>query len=122
MDEDYSDYSGEEEFHEDSLSNEEYDALYAALPKVKEALLSYNSDIPDLDIKEALYYHYFEVEPACEELRSKFPKKKGMYLFLLFDPANSKLIEDFVPITPLGCHIISVSTQDLFTHFSQHSL
>lgn len=78
IDDDYGSYSGEEEFNEDSLTNEEYDALYETLPQAKEALASYNNDIDELAIKEALYYNYFELEPALEELKSKFPKKKGM--------------------------------------------
>ena len=82
MDDDFDNYSGEEEFNEDSLSNEEYDALYAALPQVKAELASYNPQIEEIDIKEALYYNYFEIAAAIEELKSKFPKKKGMfYLF-----------------------------------------
>ncbi|KAM9923334.1 hypothetical protein OXX59_005250 [Metschnikowia pulcherrima] len=76
MDEDFDNYSGEEEFNEDSLSNEEYDTLYAALPQVKAELASYNPQIEDIDIKEALYYNYFEIAAAIEELKSKFPKKK----------------------------------------------
>ncbi|KAF7999760.1 hypothetical protein HF325_005609 [Metschnikowia pulcherrima] len=76
MDDDFDNYSGEEEFNEDSLSNEEYDTLYAALPQVKAELASYNPQIEDIDIKEALYYNYFEIAAAIEELKSKFPKKK----------------------------------------------
>lgn len=83
IDDDYNNYSGEEEFHEDSLTNEEYEALYETLPKAKEALASYNSDIDELAIKEALYYNYFELEPALEELKAKFPKKKGMLISFL---------------------------------------
>lgn len=86
IDDDYNDYSEEEEFNEDSLTNEEYDALHEALPKAKQALSSYNSDIDELAIKEALYFHYFELEAALEELREKFPKKKGM--FNSFPPAS----------------------------------
>lgn len=81
IDDDYDNYSGDEEFNEDLLTNEEYDALHVALPKAKHALSSYNSDIDELAIKEALYYNYFELEPALEELRNKFPKKKGMLIF-----------------------------------------
>lgn len=88
IDDDYDNYSGDEEFNEDSLTNEEYDTLYDALPKVKEALASYNSDIDDLAIKEALYYNYFELEPALEELKSKFPKKKGMLISFLPTPSQ----------------------------------
>lgn len=91
MDEDYDEYSGDEGFHEDALNNEDYDALYAALPVAKKALAAYNPDIPDEEIKEALYYHYFEVDPALEELRAKYPRKKGTLqsVFELFY-ANSK--------------------------------
>ncbi|RKP31241.1 hypothetical protein METBISCDRAFT_14543 [Metschnikowia bicuspidata] len=77
MNDDYSDYSDNEEFHEDALHNEEYDALYAVLPEAKKALSSYNPNIPEIEIKEALYYHYFEIKPALEDLRAKFPKKKA---------------------------------------------
>lgn len=75
---DYDTYSGDEEFDESTLTNEEYDTLHEVLPKAKEALESYNRNIDELSIKEALYYNYFELEPALEELRSKFPKLKGM--------------------------------------------
>lgn len=83
IDDDYNDYSGEEEFNEDSLTNEEYDALYAALPQAKQALASYNNDIDELAVKEALYFNYFELEPALAELRERFPKKKGMLTFAI---------------------------------------
>lgn len=79
---DYDNYSGDEEFNEDSLTNEEYDTLYERLGEVKQQLATYNPDIDELSIKEALYYNYFELEPALEELREKFPKKKGMLFFL----------------------------------------
>lgn len=79
MDDDYDNYSGDEEFNEDALNNEDYDTLYAILPEAKAKLKSYNPDISDLDIKEALFYNYFELEPALDELKSKFPKKKGMF-------------------------------------------
>lgn len=81
MDQDYDDYSGEEEFHEDSLTNDEYDVLYRALPEAKREMSLYNPDIPEQKIKEALFYHYFEIGPALEELRAKFPKKKGTFDF-----------------------------------------
>ncbi|OBA22428.1 hypothetical protein METBIDRAFT_54351, partial [Metschnikowia bicuspidata var. bicuspidata NRRL YB-4993] len=76
MDDDYENYSGEDEFNEDALNNADYDALYAALPEAKAQLQSYNPQIQDLDIKEALYYNYFEIPAALEELKSKFPRKK----------------------------------------------
>lgn len=92
IDDDYNNYSGEEEFHEDSLTNEEYEALYETLPQAKKALASYNSDIDELAIKEALYYNYFELEPALEELKAKFPKKKGMLISFL--PTSSPYTGD----------------------------
>ncbi|GEQ70937.1 hypothetical protein JCM33374_g4618 [Metschnikowia sp. JCM 33374] len=79
MYDDYEEYSGDEDFNEDSLTNEEYDALYAAIPAVKAELQSYNTQIEELDIKEALYYNYFEVAAAIDELKKRFPKKKGMF-------------------------------------------
>lgn len=96
MDDEYNDYSGDEEFHEDTLTNEEYDALYAAIPEVKKALSSYNPDIPDQEIKEALYYNYFEVEPATEELRKKFPKKKGMLKYNVFCNLSTPILNLFL--------------------------
>lgn len=74
----YDNYSGDEEFNEDSLTNEEYDALYELLPQLKKLLELFNPDIDELSLKEALYYNYFELEPALKEIQSKFPKKKGM--------------------------------------------
>lgn len=80
MDSDYDISSqGEDEFNEETLSNEEYDQLHRVLPILKEKLADYNREIPDFDLKEALYYNYFEVEPSLEEIKSKF--KKRMYLF-----------------------------------------
>ncbi|KAK6203557.1 putative elongation factor 1 alpha-like protein [Scheffersomyces amazonensis] len=77
-DEDY--YShGEDvegEFNEDSLPNDEYDKLYELLPKLKAKLKDYNDEIPQQDLKEALYYNYYELGPSIEELKSKFKKKK----------------------------------------------
>lgn len=96
MDDDYNDYSGDEEFHEDALTNEEYDALYAAIPEVKKALATYNPDIPDEEIKEALYFNYFETEPAAEELRKKFTKKKGMLTSNVFRILLTPILNPFV--------------------------
>ncbi|KAF5210722.1 Hsp70 suppressor, GTPase facilitates ribosomal subunit dissociation [Clavispora lusitaniae] len=42
---DFDNSSGEEEFHEDALNNEEYDLLYELLPKVREEMEQYNSSI-----------------------------------------------------------------------------
>lgn len=77
----YDNYSSDEGFHEDSLTNEEYDILYELLPQVKKLLELYNPDIDEFSMKEALYYNYFELEPALEELQTKFPKKKGMLFY-----------------------------------------
>ncbi|KAF3984977.1 hypothetical protein FT663_05478 [Candidozyma haemuli var. vulneris] len=79
MDTDEADYLSEEEgFIEDALTNEEYDQLYELLPQVKKALASYNDTIDELSIKEAIHYNYFELEPTLEDLKSRFPKKKGI--------------------------------------------
>lgn len=83
-DDDYDNYSGDEEgFNEDSLSNQDYDLLHDLLPKVKKELVTYNKDIDEQSIKEALYYNYFELDEALKELRSKFPKKKGTSIHIL---------------------------------------
>lgn len=85
MDLDDADYSsGEEEFNEDALNNEDYDKLYELLPVVQKEIASYNDTVDELSIKEALYYNYFDVEPAIQELKDKFPKKKGMYKPFVF--------------------------------------
>ncbi|KAK7678872.1 hypothetical protein QCA50_018175 [Cerrena zonata] len=73
---DYDNSAGEEEFNEDSLNDEEYDKLYETLPKLKELIASYNNSIDEMALKEALYYNYYELSDAIEELKSKFPKKK----------------------------------------------
>lgn len=75
MDEDYSDYENEE-FHEDQLTNDEYEQLHEVLPLLKLELAPYNDEIPEYDLKEALYYNYFEIEPTVDELKSKFKKSK----------------------------------------------
>jgi elongation factor 1 alpha-like protein len=79
MDDDY-DYDsgsqGEEEFNEDSLTNEEYDQLHDVLPELRARLESYNDTIPEFAMKQALYYNYYELEPAITELKSQFKKLK----------------------------------------------
>lgn len=83
-DDDYDNYSNDEEgFNEDSLSNEDYDLLHDLLPKAKKELETYNKDIDELSIKEALYYNYFELDEALKEIRLKFPKKKGTFIYIL---------------------------------------
>lgn len=77
-DDDLVDLSDGEEFNEDSLNDEDYDKLYELLPEVKKFAASYNPTIDELLLKEALYYNYFEVAGAIDELKEKFPKKKGM--------------------------------------------
>lgn len=71
---DYNSQGEEEEFDENKLNNEEYDLLHDMLPELKKKLKDYNDDISDYDLKEALYYNYFEIDPAIEELKSKFKK------------------------------------------------
>mmetsp|Transcript_6032 Transcript_6032/g.7363 ORF Transcript_6032/g.7363 Transcript_6032/m.7363 type:complete len:102 (-) Transcript_6032:4429-4734(-) len=80
---DYDNYSGEEEFNEDNLDDQEYDKLYASLPKLKEGIKDYNDEILEIDLKEALYFNYYEIEEAIKELKSRYPKKKtkSMYIF-----------------------------------------
>ncbi|KAL6450476.1 HBS1 Elongation factor 1 alpha-like protein [Candida maltosa Xu316] len=74
-DEDDIDYNSQEEveeFDENNLNNEEYDLLHDILPELKKQVKEY--DIPEHDMKEALYYNYFEIEPTIEELKSKYKK------------------------------------------------
>ena len=99
MDTDEADYLSEEEgFIEDALTNEEYDQLYELLPQVKKALASYNDTIDELSIKEAIHYNYFELEPTLEDLKSRFPKKKGMLFSLFFSPSVLSRLAFFIPI------------------------
>lgn len=77
---DFDDVSGSEEgevFNEDELDDRDYDLLYKRLPQLKTAMSSYNDNIPDIDLKEALYYNYFEIEEGIKELKSRYPKKKA---------------------------------------------
>ena len=76
----HSEEGEEEEFHEDNLTNEEYELLHQLLPKLKLQLKDYNDEIDDYNLKESLYYNYFELKPTIEELKSKY--KKSMYLYL----------------------------------------
>ena len=76
--EDYENMSGEE-FHEDNLDDEEYEKLYALLPKLKLDLATYNDEVPEEFLKEALYYNYYSIEEALNGIKEKIPKKKGMY-------------------------------------------
>lgn len=78
---DYANSEGEEDFNEDSLNDEEYNKLYDSLPILKQSIGTYNDTIDDLSLKEALYYNYYDITESVEELKSKFPKKKGMYTF-----------------------------------------
>ncbi|KAI5949399.1 hypothetical protein KGF54_005634 [Candida jiufengensis] len=74
-DEDELDYNSQDEldqFDEDKLTNEEYELLHDILPQLKSKLKNYNDDISDFDLKEALYYNYFELDPSIEEIKSKF--------------------------------------------------
>ncbi|KAG2732624.1 hypothetical protein G9P44_005041 [Scheffersomyces stipitis] len=82
-DEDYDKYSDhdEEEFNEDSLPNDEYDKLHELLPQLIKTLASYNDEVPELDLKEALYYNYYDLDAAADEIRSKF--KKSTYDFAI---------------------------------------
>lgn len=90
---DYDNYSGDEEFNEDNLDDEEYDNLYSSLAKVKERMKEYNDEIAEIDLKEALYFNYYEIEEAVKELKSKFPKKRtnGMYICRIFVCQVSRL-------------------------------
>ena len=88
---DFEDVSGSEEgdiFNEDELDDKEYDELYKYLPQVKTSMSSYNDNIPETDLKEALYYNYFELDKTIEELKSRFPKKRTKssrkYFFFFF--------------------------------------
>lgn len=69
----------QEEFHEDNLTNEEYDHLYDSLELLRDQLADYNPDIDDKSLKEILYYNYFEVEPSLSEVKSTF--KRSTYPF-----------------------------------------
>lgn len=76
-----SDGQGEDVFEEYRLNNEDYDKLHEMLPILKSKLTAYNDEVPEIDLKEALYFNYFELEPSLEEIKSKF--KKSMYHFVL---------------------------------------
>lgn len=76
---DYEDHSDNEEFNEDDLNDDDYAKLHETLPKLKQKLASYNDTIEEIALKEALFYNYYNIEDSIEEIKSKFPKKKGMY-------------------------------------------
>lgn len=78
-DDDLNDYSDGEEFIEDNLDDAEYDKLYKQLPILKQELSLYNNDIEEIDLKEALYYNYYDIADSVKELKGKYPKKKSMY-------------------------------------------
>lgn len=73
---DLEDYTSpaDDEFDEDALSNEEYDKLHEMLPKLKKLLRTYNDDISEYDLKEALYFNYYELDATIEEIKSRFKK------------------------------------------------
>lgn len=96
---DFDDVGGSEEgdvFNEDELDDKEYNELYHYLPQLKTKISSYNDNIPEIDLKEALYYNYFELDKAIEELKSQFPKKKPKssrkYIFFFFFLSSKKII------------------------------
>lgn len=83
MDDDYDISSeGENEFNEATLSNEEYDELYRLLPILKQKLSEYNNEIPEKELKESLYYNYYELDPTIDELKSKFKRSTYLLSFL----------------------------------------
>lgn len=84
MDDDLVDYSEDEEFNEDKLNDEDYDSLYEALPKLKGKVAQYNDQIGELDLKEALYYNYFNIDDAFNELKKNYPKKKQIGKYICF--------------------------------------
>ena len=63
-DDDYEDYSQDEGFDEDKLTNEEYEQLHEVLPKLRKQLATYNDEIPEYDLKEALYANYWDVDAS----------------------------------------------------------
>ncbi|CAK9442327.1 uncharacterized protein LODBEIA_P60700 [Lodderomyces beijingensis] len=69
---DYQSHDEVDEFDEDKLANDEYDLMHEQLAHLKSKLKSYNPEIPEIDLKEALYFNYFELEPSIEELKAKF--------------------------------------------------
>jgi hypothetical protein len=79
-DDDLEDYTSpaDEEFDEEALSNEEYDKLHEVLAELKQLLKDYNDEIPEFDLKEALYFNYYEVPDTIDEIKSRF--KKSMYI------------------------------------------
>lgn len=80
---DYEDHSENEEFNEDDLNDDDYAKLYDSLPELKQKLASYNDTIDEIALKEALFYNYYSIEDSIEEIKSKFPKKKGTYISFL---------------------------------------
>lgn len=102
-DDDLYDYgSGDAEaFNEDALDDNEYDQLYDVLPKLKAKLASYNDEIPELDLKEALYYNYYELDAAIEEIKSKH--RKSMYISHEHCPNSSQRI------CRAKCHFLPLS-------------
>ncbi|MCH0629032.1 hypothetical protein JNB11_03545 [Kocuria palustris] len=78
-DDDYEDYSQDEGFDEDKLTNEEYEQLHEVLPKLRKQLATYNDEIPEYDLKEALYANYWDVDASLAELKTRFKKSKYTY-------------------------------------------
>lgn len=76
---DYEDHSDNEEFNEDDLNDDDYAKLHETLPELKLKLISYNDTIEEIALKEALFYNYYNIEDSIEEIKTKFPKKKGTY-------------------------------------------
>lgn len=117
---DFDDVGGSEEgdvFNEDELDDKEYNELYHYLPQLKTKISSYNDNIPEIDLKEALYYNYFELDKAIEELKSQFPKKKPKssrkYIFFFF---FSPLKKSFLHVPVLGSNSLS----DSFKQYSNN--
>ncbi|KAK6454320.1 uncharacterized protein RJT20DRAFT_136680 [Scheffersomyces xylosifermentans] len=64
----------DEEFNEESLPNDEYDKLHSSLAELKKELLNYNDEIPEFDLKEALYFNFYDVPAALAEIKDRYKK------------------------------------------------
>lgn len=75
---DYDDYDQQEEFSEDILNDDDYDALQLAFPILSNKLSLFKPVIPEIVVKETLYNNYFDVDQSFLDLKKEF-KLKGTY-------------------------------------------
>lgn len=75
---DYDDFDNQEDFSEDLLNDEDFDALQSTFPILNSKLKLFKPAISEQIVKETLYNNYFDVDQSFLDLKKEF-KLKGTY-------------------------------------------